>query len=96
MEFINVRYEGKDPFDSQRELGVLMVMPLSSVESVRFLFDKEKSVPKKKKLSPHAYPVDFESVIGGEVKTTTGCLYELSVGTARRLYTKICNNGLSI
>ena len=86
MEFLNVMSQGKEPHACRVENNYLVVVPLEAVASIRFDF-----LPKKSSKTE-----EWQLVTGAKITTVNGSEFELSGGTARRLYAKVENSMLKI
>ena len=86
MEFLNVKSQGKEPHACRVEDNYLVVVPLEAVASIRFDF-----LPKKSSKTE-----EWQLVTGATITTVDGKEFELSGGTARRLYAKVENTMLKI
>ena len=81
MEFLNVMAQGKEPHACRVENNYIEVVPIEAVAHIRFDF-----LPKKNSRSE-----EWQLVTGAKITTVNGSEFELSGGTARRLYAKVEN-----
>ena len=86
MEFLNVMTNGKEPHACRVEDNYLVVVPLEAVAHIRFEF-----LPKK-----NSRTEEWQLVTGATITTVDGSEFELSGGTARRLYAKVENTMFKI
>jgi hypothetical protein len=86
MEFMNVKSLGKDPYACRVEDNFIEVVPIEAVAHIRFEF-----LPKKSSRTE-----EWQLVTGAKITTVNGSEFELSGGTARRLYAKVENAMLKI
>ena len=86
MEFLNVKSQGKDPHACRVEDNFIEVVPIEAVAHIRFNF-----LPKK-----NSRTEEWQLVTGAKITTVNGSEFELSGGTARRLYAKVENTMLKI
>ena len=86
MEFLNVMTNGKEPHACRVEDNFIEVVPLEAVASIRFDF-----LPKK-----NSRTEEWQLVTGAKITTVDGKEFELTGGTARRLYAKVENAMLKI
>ena len=86
MEFLNVMTNGKEPHACRVEDNFIDVVPIEAVAHIRFEF-----LPKK-----NSRTEEWQLVTGAKITTVDGSEFELSGGTARRLYAKVENTMLKI
>jgi hypothetical protein len=86
MEFLNVMSHGKEPHACRVEDNFIEVVPIEAVAHIRFEF-----LPKKSSRTE-----EWQLVTGAKITTVDGSEFELSGGTARRLYAKVENAMLKI
>ena len=86
MEFLNVMSQGKEPHACRVEDNFIEVVPIEAVAHIRFEF-----LPKKSSRTE-----EWQLVTGATITTVAGTVFELSAGTARRLYAKVENTMLKI
>ena len=86
MEFLNVKSQGKEPHACRVENNYIEVVPIEAVAHIRFYF-----MPKK-----NSRTEEWQLVTGATITTVDGKEFELSGGTARRLYAKVENSMLKI
>ena len=86
MEFLNVMVGGKEPHACRVEENFIEVVPLEAVVYIHFDF-----LPKK-----NSKTEDWQLVKGAKISTADGLTYDLTPGTARRLYAKVENTMLKI
>ncbi len=86
MEFLNVMSHGKEPHACRVEDNFIEVVPIEAVAHIRFDF-----LPKK-----NSRTEEWQLVTGATITTVDGSEFELSGGTARRLYAKVENAMLKI
>ena len=86
MEFLNVMSQGKEPHACRVENNYLVVVPIESVASIRFEF-----LPPK-----NSRTEEWQLVKGAKITTVDGKEFELTGGTARRLYAKVENTMFKI
>lgn len=86
MEFLNVKSQGKDPHACRVENNFIEVVNVEAIASMRFEF-----LPRK-----NSKTEEWQLVTGAKVTTINGTEFELSGGTARRLYAKVENTMLKI
>ena len=86
MEFLNVMTNGKEPHACRVEDNFIEVVPIEAVAHIRFDF-----LPKK-----NSRTEEWQLVTGATITTVNGSEFELSGGTARRLYAKVENAMLKI
>ena len=86
MEFLNVMSHGKEPHACRVEDNFIEVVPIEAVAHIRFEF-----LPKK-----NSRTEEWQLVTGATITTVNGKEFELTGGTARRLYAKVENAMLKI
>ena len=86
MEFLNVMSQGKEPHACRVENNFIEVVPIEAVAHIRFEF-----LPPK-----NSRTEEWQLVKGAKITTVDGREFELSGGTARRLYAKVENTMFKI
>lgn len=86
MEFLYVMSNGKEPNACRVEDNFIDVVPIEAVAHFRFYF-----MPKK-----NSRTEEWQLVTGATITTVDGKEFELTGGTARRLYAKVENTMLKI
>ena len=81
MEFLNVKSQGKEPHACRVEDNFIDVVPIEAVAHFRFYFQSKKN----------SRTDEWQLVTGATITTVDGKEFELSGGTARRLYAKVEN-----
>lgn len=86
MEFLNVMSQGKEPHACRVENNFIEVVPIEAVAHIRFDF-----LPPK-----NSRTEEWQLVKGAKITTVDGREFDLSGGTARRLYAKVENTMFKI
>ena len=81
MEFLYVMAQGKEPHACRVEDNFIDVVPIEAVAHIRFYFQSKKNSKTE----------EWQLVTGAKISTADGMTYELTPGTARRLYAKVEN-----